>query len=145
LNDLIYKKAEELLLRRPHFKNELKFKLLNKNFLEEEITEVLSFLESKGFIDDVKYGKLYIEELLNKKYGRYKIRIKLKNKGFSDDEIKSLFKNFMFEDLEIESINYILEKERHRDFKKLALFLINRGFDKSLVLKSLKKENLSET
>ena len=69
--NLIYIKAQDTALRFLGYKmrtvQEIRQKLLEKEFAEDVIAEVLAFLEKYGYADDREYCRRYIRERLRLK------------------------------------------------------------------------------
>lgn len=99
---------------------------------DENINKVLERLEERGYIDDEKFAKYYLENRnLKKGISEKKMRIELKSKGISEDIIQSVFlENPRNEE---EEIKKIIEKKRKKyDDEKLVSYLVRQGFDYQL-------------
>ena len=63
---------------RDHSSRELRKKLSERGFSEEEIAETLEFLREKRFLDDLRLGRNLIRYMAERRYfGAYKIRMEL--------------------------------------------------------------------
>lgn len=70
--------ALRLLSMRDHSSRQLREKLSERGFAEEEIEETLEFLRAKRFLNDLRYGKNLIRYMAERRYfGAYKIRMEL--------------------------------------------------------------------
>ncbi len=58
------------------------------------VTEVITELESLGYIDDEAYGAMYLEYCLEKLWGKKKIRFEMKQKGLSDEIIENVLASY---------------------------------------------------
>ena len=70
--------ALRLISMRDHSSRQLREKLSERGFAEEEIEETLEFLRSKRFLNDLRYGQNLIRYMAERRYfGAYKIRMEL--------------------------------------------------------------------
>ena len=144
---LVAKKAADLLARRPHFKRELKTKLLKKGYSEELIEKVLDDFERRGYLDDRDHALLYIEELKRKRLGQYEIVRRLVAKGLNELIAKDLTSSISLENEEREHIRYLLNKRRFdlkdpKGIKKALDFFIRRGFTGDIIREVFKSSGL---
>ena len=86
--NLIYIKAQDTALRFLGYKmrtvQEIRQKLLEKEFAEDVIAQVLAFLEKYGYADDREYCRRYIREKLRlKPKSGYALGLELRQRGVS--------------------------------------------------------------
>lgn len=86
-------KAYNLLSYKDRTEDELKEKLLNKEFNINTINKVLKKLIDLGYLDDYEYTKTYIDFKIEK-MGSYKIKNKLLKKGINERIINELLSNY---------------------------------------------------
>lgn len=84
-----YNCAVGYLSRRDHSARELLLKLRQKGY-KESAEYAVEKLENEGYVDDERFARMYVRELINiKKYGKRRIEQELYRKGI-DREIVSL-------------------------------------------------------
>lgn len=149
-----YDRAKEksffLLTYRDHSVNELKLKLKKRDFDKKVIDKTIEYLLENGYLDDNKFGKMYLNELLNnKKSGMMIIRKKLYQKGLSRDLIDNLLDN-LDDDIFLSNCLFHLNKKKillkkihDKSFKnKLYNYLSRKGFRYEIILNSFNNENI---
>lgn len=98
----------------------------------ENIEKVLNRLEERGYIDDEKFAKFYLENRNAKKgISEKRLKLELRNKGISEEIIENVFAdNPRNEEEEIKKI--IAKKQSRYDEQKLINYLVRQGFDYQL-------------
>ena len=81
LNKKILHKAIDLLSRREHSVQELRQKLLLRDFDLIEITPVMDYLLAEDYISDARYAESVFRTRVNKGYGCQYIQAELAQKG----------------------------------------------------------------
>lgn len=128
---------KEKLESDPELKNRQKdLKIKTKTLPEisdENVKKVINRLEERGYIDDEKFAKFYIENRnLKKGISEKRLKLELKTKGIEDGIIENAFmESPRNEEEEIKKI--IAKKRRKYDDKKLISYLLRQGFDYQLV------------
>lgn len=111
-------------------------KLQSRDFPDEVIQRVISFMKEYAFIDDEKYTQMYVKDKI-KNRGRNKIKYDLLRKGVDEEIINNKINSFDSEeeiDIAIElgskKYNSIIKREQdQRKIKqKLSQFLLSRGY-----------------
>ena len=137
----IYNKALNYCLMRPHSEKELKDYLYKKSLskkdkngnilpgISSELGEfVIKRLKEKGYIDDKKFAKFWIDSKLNHAgISRKKISYDLMRKGVSQTVIDEMLALMLDEDSEFDKI-IAKKKSKYTDSKKLIAYLISKGF-----------------
>ena len=122
---------------------EMKDKLIEKGYEEEEINKTILFLNEYKFIDNKAYAKMYVNDRL-KSQGNNKIKYALQRKGIEDyiiEEVISEINNDEQEEVAMEigrkKYKQIIkkEKDKYKIKNKLCVFLVGRGYDYSLAKK----------
>ena len=140
----IYSKALNYCLMRPHSEKELRDYLYRKMLpkkdkngktlpgISSELSEyVIKRLKEKGYIDDEKFAKFWIDSKLNKTgISRKKISFDLMKKGVSHKIADSMISLMLDEDSELDKI-ITKKKSKYTDQKKLIAYLISKGFNYS--------------
>ena len=140
------RKAADLLAVRPHFKKELKQKLLKRGYEEKEVEDLIIDFEERGYLNDRDHALFYIEELKRKRFGKNEALRRLSAKGFPKAEAESLIKVFFLENDEIANIRYHLGKKKFnlqdvKDVKRAFDFLTRKGFSWERIREVLKIES----
>lgn len=73
---------------------EMKTRLREKEFKEEEINELIEEFISLKYLDDYDYALRYIEYALGKKRGIQRIRMELRERGVSEEIIASAVEDY---------------------------------------------------
>jgi len=81
----IWNSAVRMLSLREHSRHELRRKLVQRHFDENDIDRVLDRLQAEGLQNDTRFVEQYIRSRSNKGYGPTRIRMELKEKGVSDE------------------------------------------------------------
>lgn len=145
--------ALKIIERAYKSEKELFTKLIEKGYEEETILSAIEFLKKYSFIDDLAFTKMYIKDKI-KTQGKNKIKFALLKKGISEEIIKE----------ELEEVDDLIqcsalvtlaerkfstlqknEKDSRKLYKKLADFLMRKGYEweeiKSVLNKLLKEDN----
>ena len=163
----LYQRALEYALLRPHSQKEmrdyLKKKTLNKavrvknqktgeyqtkqkeGFDASLVEPVLARLVERGYVDDERFAKLWIENRSTRKgISQKKLRLELQSKGISQDIIDAcLSEGARDERKELEKV--IAKKaKKYPDEQKLIQYLLRQGFNYSDVLEALSTVSSSE-
>ena len=123
-------------------------KLYHKNYLPEEIDQVINRLLSNGYVNDAVFANnLFAKYLRLKKYSLNIIICKLKQHGISDHIIKEVTYEYNYD----EECSSALKLVRNRfkqsetiDKEKLYRFLGTRGFSTATINNVLKNYNHDE-
>ncbi|MEY8001448.1 recombination regulator RecX [Clostridium sp. Mt-5] len=126
---------------------QMKDKLVQKQYDEDVIEKVMDFLKKYKFIDDNKFVELYVKEKINSQ-GKNKIKYSLIKKGidesFLDEKlnlIDSSFEEKAALNIAQKKYSVIVKSENNvkKIYKRLGDYLINRGYDFSIVKSVLEK------
>jgi len=113
--------ALRLLSKKDYFSSELRQKLFQKGFSEDEISQTLDYLISENYINDEELLERYKRLSIEKGDSPLKFRAKLFKKGIK--EVKYTY------DEELQSaLNSLKKYTKEREFKSVLKYLINRGF-----------------
>ena len=115
---------------RHHSKQELKLKLIKKGFSTDSVDLAIKKLEDYGYINDLQFAKLFIEQ--NKNYSKQMLISKLINKGVSKTDIDTCFLSLP-QDNELElaenlAQKYLKNKDINTCKEKLYAHLLRKGF-----------------
>ncbi|MDI6601774.1 MAG: regulatory protein RecX [Thermoanaerobacteraceae bacterium] len=133
-------------LRIPHTRYELVNKLKQKKFNTNDVEDVVNYLTDRGYLDDEKYVKVYIDYyLFVKGESKKAVVYKLLNKGIDKNIIDGVFDDIQDYD-EVEAISKIVkQKFKNVDFTdktvvlKVKKYLYAKGFSFEAINKAIKK------
>lgn len=143
-------KAREIGLRQLErsFKTEkqIKDKLLEKEFSEETIEQVMEKLREYNLVDDYKYAELFLKEKLRTR-GLRKASFELSRKGVPKEIIDEVSRDMDTEPIEENSClvhgkkkyNLLIKRETdvYKIKNKLFTYLASKGYDFDLIKASL--------
>ncbi len=140
-------KALKLLAVRPRSEKELKQKLLQRGFSGKIVFEVISNLKKVDLINDEKFAESWAStRLANKPMGRYLLKQELFRKGIRKELIEEVITKSFEDEKELDLAKKLLDKrkkpfknlEERKIQKKLADFLLRRGFSYDIVNKVMR-------
>ncbi len=144
-------KAQELLARRAHSKQELINKLKLRDFPAPEIDAAIRRLLEKGFLDDEAFARSFTEELFFRRgYGFYAIITRLRRKGLEAGLCERVVKDF-FAEIDTEDLSQVMldllsrRRSHERNRERLFAWLKGRGFRSDEITPVLQSLNLQET
>ena len=134
-------KAFFLLSKRSYSKEILREKLQEKKYSEEDIDLALKKLSSIGFIDDKKFAENLVREYSTfRRYGAYRIKLKLREKKIPEEIAKGALEN-LSENNQADNLKELVDKclkkniklSREKQYARALAFLLRRGYpyDKS--------------
>lgn len=139
------KLALNLLSHRTHTRFELERKLSLRGFSEDIIDSVLSYCERFNYLNDRTAAHGYVESLIRKNVGIYRIEKSMSQRGFSREQIKRSMDEHDLLNLEPDLAKRALEKKaktlcktktEQKTKDALIRFLVSRGF-RSATIRSL--------
>jgi regulatory protein len=130
--------ALRLLALRDHSRQELRQKIIAKDFLPTEVDEVLEHLAGKGYLDDARYARRLAAYLGRERLlGPRRIVQKLIQKGLSPDLVDEAVTTGEGDFPASERLRRLLQKKlgnripgdlSSEEMKKLGRFFFQRGF-----------------
>lgn len=142
-------KAYDYVARRPHSTAELRDKLLRKEHPNDVVDEVINRLQESGYLDDVAFAKLWIEQRGTTRGPRL-LRAELMKKGVSSDDMAEAFGERVIED---NDLTRLIQKRMTRyDGQewpqvrdKLMRYLAGRGYDFDAITTAIRNYEASVT
>ena len=137
------KKAMQLLERMDRTEQNLRKKLAEKGFTEEEIDDAIAYVQSFHYLDDVRYATTYVRFHGTSK-SRTRLYQDLLQKGV-DKETASAAIEAAYEGDEDAQIRQLLEKKHYtpgmdrKEKQRIYAFLMRRGFPTSKILRAMEK------
>ncbi len=145
----LYQRTLEWVLTRPHSvreardylkRRQIKRMQLNRQrareekrplpeFQNETIDLVVKRLVEKGYLDDRKFARFYVENRnVRKGISQKRLRMELKKKGVSEADIASILTEDLRDDKE-ELMKMIMRKRRRYNDLQMVNYLVRQGFD----------------
>lgn len=135
-------RAMKLLLYKGRTEQELRSRLLQEEFPEEQIDEAIAYCRSFGYVNDEKYAENYISSMKFRKSCSM-IRRQLENKGVSAEDIGEAFEEMPYDEGEL--VYQLVQKkagEPHpmdeKELRRTYGFLARKGFCSSEIWKALR-------
>jgi len=80
----VRKSALDLLARREHSTQELRRKLVSRNFEPEQVESTVTALVSEGLLDNARFAESFVHSRYQRGHGPQKIRAELRERGVDD-------------------------------------------------------------
>lgn len=139
-NRRAYNCAVSYLSRRDHSSKELILKLGQKG-LKESAVYAVEKLKNEGYVDDERFARMYIRELINiKKYGKRRIEQELYRKGVEREIIALVLEEAVFDGDNLVSIiqrKYLRYLKDEKGVKKTVASLVRMGYSFSEIKSAL--------
>lgn len=149
-------RAMNLLQARDYTRQGLRVKLMQSEYDETVIAQVISYLDDYHYLDDVRYARQYISFKKSKK-SRMQIEQELLKKGVSRDDIYQAFselsEEYNFKQEEQKLLEQLIEKKL-RSFKpseeeeakrvKVYRFLAGKGFSSTVIHEAMEQYHFHE-
>ncbi|PJD95703.1 MAG: recombination regulator RecX [Legionella sp.] len=137
--------ALRLLTRREHSTKELKEKLKQKGFLQEEIEAALVYCQHLNYQCDSRFTASYMRSRIAQGYGPLKILHELKQKGVEasliEKELGKEQENWYSYAFNVWQKKYKGKKpSSFIEVQKQQQFLLYRGFDRDIIIKVIKNQ-----
>ncbi|MGM0369418.1 MAG: regulatory protein RecX [Bacillota bacterium] len=133
--------AFNLLSYRQRSRQEIKERLLRKDYELEVVKQVIQILEQLDYIDDREFAISWTKDRITKGFGPYRIRRQLKEKGVAKDLIESVLEEEYSSQLEYDLAEKLATKKRvhYKDAdpyerrNKLSQVLKRKGFSFEII------------
>ncbi|MGI6394174.1 MAG: regulatory protein RecX [bacterium] len=139
----LIKFALKLLSQREHFSSEIISKLKRKKATAAQTEEVIEYLNSFKYLNDLKTLENFAKEIAFSGRGVNYLKRKLYEKG----AFELFSREFFTLEAEFDAAQIFIKKLKTSDGNEILKKLVSRGFSNEavfLVLKELKKEDLLE-
>lgn len=137
-----YNQAVSYLSRRDHTERELLVKLHRKGY-GDSAGYALERLKKEGFLDDERFARMYVKELINvKKYGKKRIEQELYKKGVERDIVSSVLLETVFDENDLCDIirrKYYRYLSDDKGIKKTVNSLLRMGYSYGEIRSALKE------
>ena len=141
-----YRQAWECVLRllavRAHCERDLTNKLRQRKFSSKTIDSVINECKRLEFIDDIKFAREYIRELLERGSGEKLIKSKLMQKGLPGNIIDNEIQEMMSKDDELAAARIAYRKkvpslkketDPRKKREKLYRYMLSKGFSYDII------------
>ncbi|MCI6638025.1 MAG: regulatory protein RecX [Bilifractor sp.] len=134
-------RAMKLLLYKGRTEQELRNRLLQEGFPEQQVDDAITYCKSFGYINDEKYAENFIVSMKSRKSQRM-IRRELEDKGVLSADIEQAFGEIPYEEGEL-IYQLIIKKagDPHqmddKELRRTYAFLARKGFSSSKIWKAL--------
>ncbi len=134
--------AYRFLAVRPRSRAEVEAKLIDKNFSEATVRDVLSGLERLGYLNDREFARQWAEARIRLRgFGRRRIEQELRTKGIGRDLIAETLGDLANDDAELKTARETVRKklktsrsdDRETCRRRLAGFLERKGFSYDVI------------
>lgn len=145
LEEVLFKRGKErvlyLLKDRDRTEYEIQKKLKEGFYPQPVIEQTMDFLRKYRFVDDLDYGRRYIEAYGNRR-SRKRLEFDLQQKGLKQEQIRRLLEDSQVcEDSQIQDFlrkkGYMPESTSPKDKAKLVAALARKGFSYDAVYRNL--------
>jgi len=122
--------AIELVSRKMYTEKEIRTKMLQKEFSQTAIDNVIDILKEYGYINDEAYATIYCEHYMLK-YGVKKIAFDLKQKGVSSEIIENVTSGVKNDDTLEELIRKKVGGKEldYKEYSKTVRYFLSKGFE----------------
>ena len=153
-----YLAAMRILNFRFNSEAELRRKLRGKKFDAETIDATIARLRAEKWLDDERFAGAFVRTRANKRVGRKRILRELEAAGVRGDAATTAIAENVNEESEREHLRALRDKRAKAlarrygaDYlassegrKKLAVYLLNQGYDAALVYEALKEIRVAD-
>ncbi|MBE6774783.1 MAG: regulatory protein RecX [Ruminococcaceae bacterium] len=135
-----YNCAVGYLSRRDHSSAELLLKLRQKGY-RESAEYAVEKLRNEGYVDDERFARMYVRELINvKKYGRKRVVQELYRKGVDREVISLVLEETHFDESDLCALisrKYLRYLSDEKGIKKTVAALMRMGYSFSEIKSAL--------
>lgn len=147
VENLVYIKAQDTAMNflsfKPRTEREVNIKLKEKEFSDEVINKVITFLKKYNYINDRKYCEMYISDGMRlKKKGKYLLKFELIQRGIDEKIISEVFDEIEVNEVELAKTlikkKYNLQDEiTDKEKQKIYGMLARKGYSYSDIKQAL--------
>lgn len=148
LEDVLYKRGKErvlfLLKDRDRTENEIRKKLREGFYPQEVIERIIDFLREYHFVDDLEYGRRYVQAYGTKR-SKKRLEFDLQQKGLTQEQISVLLEEEeVCEDSQIKAFlrkkGYIPGSTPPKERAKLTAALVRKGFSYDVICQGFRDD-----
>lgn len=137
--------ALRLLSFKPRSVEEMRGRLMRKNYSSEIVEKVLSLLQSQGFLNDEKFARLFANaRVYTRPAGKRQLEFDLKKKGLSKPLVDETIRNLqdydekkIVRDLVTIRFQKMTGVSKEKKKSRIYGFLKRRGFDDDVIFATL--------
>ncbi len=143
-------KAERFCAYRERCSYEIKQKLKESDATEEQTEKIMASLSEDEYFSDERFAKLFVSGKFRiKRWGKNKLRAELRMKKLPDTFIYNALDS-IDEDEYMKTIEHLIAKKSKEvksksakdKTRKVAMYLLSKGFESELVWKALKQTGI---
>ena len=147
MNKAILHKCVDLLSRREHSIKELQQKLLQRDFLLDEISPVIDYLLENDYLNEQRFTESMFRLRINKGYGKRYIESELRQKGITSNQISEVDEEQatdLYLQAELAYIKKFVNKDiaDQKDKAKRIRFLQYRGFSTDEIMSVINAQRI---
>lgn len=144
--------ACRLLKYRSRSEKEIEDQLKRKKFSESEIRETIAWLKEKGYLNDERFAREWLESRKRRGYSEKYIRLELKQKGISE-QLSNLDLNNQEQFLSDREVAEKLVEKKMKQYRNLEPvkvkqriqnLLLRRGFSWEIIEEILRKNDYAD-
>lgn len=140
-----HEKGLALLAMREHSRLELKTKLLQKGFSQDQVASAIEELTEEGALNERRYAQAFVDSRLRKNpEGRWLLARRLQEKGVGrqvcEEILERTYSDEAFVDDLVQRAAAKLGR-RHDDFERIVFELKKKGFSSAEIRRALIDEN----
>ncbi|MDD4847428.1 MAG: regulatory protein RecX [Bacteroidales bacterium] len=140
-----YEKAARYCAINEHCRQQVVDFLLKRKLEKSDIETICQQLEKEGFVDNLRFAKLYVISKLNQNsWGKIKIRFGLKQLQISEQNIAEALESIA-EEKYVSVLQKVLQKattahpdKSWEEQQKVVAYAVSKGFEMELILKMMK-------
>ncbi len=147
------KYALSLLRRKSYTEKEIRLKLRTKTTEHSIVEDVIQYIKEYGYVDDNKFAFNYYDQKVRiRKFSLNRIISDLMKKGISREIITELKQEKSTDKVHLDNVEKSAEKKlkslsnknltKHEEKQKLIMHLMQKGFNKDVILTALKNKNM---
>ena len=135
-------RAMKLLLYKGRTRQELRKRLIEEGFPENQAADAVEYCRSFGYVNDEKYAENYIASMKLRK-SRNMIRRELEDKGVPEEDIRQAFEEIPYDEGEL--VYQLVVKKAgdphpmdEKELRRTYGYLARKGFPSSEIWKALR-------
>lgn len=142
------KRLKKLCSKKEKCINDIKNKLIEWGFDNDDIEEIIELLTQENYINEERFANAYVHDKIKfEGWGKNKVFYELKRKGIDENVIEKAINNFddndYYEKLKnlIEKKKKLLKEETFENRQKILRYLYSKGYDIEDIKKFIDVDN----
>jgi regulatory protein len=119
--------------------------LLKKDFDNDSVASVISWLKESDYLNDERFAESYVlEKTRLNNLGAYRLKIELKQKGITDEIISEVLTDHKIDLNELTALvrrkySAVLSEDRNTQYRKIGGYLQRKGYSYDVVKKIIER------